>query len=101
MRALEHWVLRVADSDWTWLGLNWLRPAKHDRAGPGYILLSSILLSLPGIAVGGGLIYLAFGRVEAGVWLWLFAVVMMVELPLHILFAHFWNRRAEALTIDG
>jgi hypothetical protein len=47
MKALEHWVLRVADNDKTWFGQNWLRPAKHDRLSPGYILLSSVLLGLP------------------------------------------------------
>lgn len=97
MKALGRWVLRVADNDKTWFGLNWLRPAKRDRLSPGYILFSSVLLGLPGITVGVGLIYLFLGRVEPRVWLWLFVLVMLVELPLHILFAYFWNRRAEAL----
>ena len=100
MKALEHWILRIADHDVTWCGLNWLRPAKHERVGQGYILLSSILLGLPGIAVGAGIIYLVIGRVDPSVWLSLFVLVMTIELPLHILFAHFWNRRAERLAQD-
>jgi hypothetical protein len=94
MKALEHWTLRIADSDTTWFGLNWLRPAKHARVGYGYVVFSSILLGLPGIAVGAGVVYLVLGRVDPGVWLSMFALAVMVELPLHILFAHFWNRRA-------
>ena len=81
----------------TWFGLNWLRPAKHNRLGLGYILLSSLLLGLPGIAVGAGLIYLVLGRVQPSVWLWLFVLVMLIELPLNILCAYFWNRRAKGL----
>jgi len=100
MKTLEHWVLRIADSDVTWIGLNWLRPAKHHRIGFGYILLSSILLGLPGIAAGIGLIYLVLGRVEPRVWLSLFVLVVMCELVLHILFAHYWNQRAKNLTPD-
>ena len=52
MRPLEHWVLRVADSDVTWFGLNWLRPSKHYHIGLVYILLSSFLLGLPASALG-------------------------------------------------
>ena len=37
------------------------------------------------------------GRVESEVWLSLFPLVMLIELPLHGLFAHPWNRRAAAL----
>jgi hypothetical protein len=81
----------------TWWGLNWMRPAKHDRLGMGYILLSSIVLGFPGIAVGSGLIYLALGRVEPNVWVWLFGLVITIELALHLLLAHFWNRRADTL----
>jgi hypothetical protein len=101
MKALEQWVLRIADSDLTWYGFNWLRPAKHERVGLGYILFCSILLGLPGIAVGAGGIYLILGRVDPDVWLWLFVLVVSVELVLHILFAYFWNRRAVRLMQDG
>jgi hypothetical protein len=97
MKALEYWTLRIADSDVTWFGLNWLRPARHVRVGYGYVLFSSICLGLPGIAVGAGIVYLVLGRVDPGVWLAMFVMVMLVELPLHILFAHFWNRRAGRL----
>lgn len=97
MKTLERWVLRIADSDLTWIGLNWMRPAKESRLGIGYLLFSSFLLGLPGIAVGAGTIYLLFGRVVPGVWLALFVFAMMFELPLHIVFAHYWNRRAEEL----
>jgi hypothetical protein len=101
MKSLEHCVLRIADNDMTWFGLNWLRPAKQKRLGPGYIVSSSILLGLPGVFVGAGLIYLAFGQVTPGVWLGLFVLVTTIELTLHILFARFWNRRAGALVHDG
>jgi hypothetical protein len=97
MKAIEHLVLRVADSDLTWFGFGWLRPAKQQPVGFGYVLFSSVLLGLPGIGVGVGLIYWFLGRVEPRVWLAMFALVMMVELPLHVLFAHYWNRRAASL----
>lgn len=88
-------------NDWTWRGFNWLRPAKNHHVGYGYILLSSILLGLPGVGVGTGLIYWYLGRVEARVWLAMFALVMPVELPLHLLFAHFWNRRADVVVREA
>ena len=97
MKALEHWVLRIADSDATWFGLGWLRPAKHACVGYWYILFSSILLGLPGVIVGAGLIYLFLGTVQPQVWLWMLLLALLVELPLHCLFAHFWNRRAKSL----
>ena len=101
MSAIEHWVLRIADSDATWFGLGWLRPAKHESVGFWYIIFSSILLGLPGVMVGAGLIYSFLGRVEPGVWLSLFLLVLFFELPLHGLFAHYWNRRAKALLSDA
>lgn len=97
MKSLEHWVLRIADCNATWIGFGWLRPAKQQHIGFGYILFSSVLLGLPGVAVGAGLIYWFLGRVEPRVWLVMFALVMLVELPLHLLFAHYWNRRAANL----
>jgi hypothetical protein len=97
MKTLEQWVLRIADSDATWLGLKWLRPDRHQRIRMGYILMSSFLLGLPGVAVGASLIWWFAGRVQPGLWLALFAFVMMLELPLHVFFAHFWNRRAAVL----
>ncbi len=97
MKSLEHWILRIADCDATWIGFGWLRPAKQQHIGFGYILFSSVLLGLPGVAVGAGLIYWFLGRVEPRVWLVMFALVMLVELPLHLLFAHYWNRRAANL----
>lgn len=101
MKALEHWVLRIADSDMTWYGFNWLRPARNQRVGLCYILFCSFLLGLPGIVLGAGAIYLFFGRVDADAWLMLFVLVMPVELALHILFAHYWNRRAGKLAQVG
>jgi hypothetical protein len=98
MKTIEHWVLRIADCDATWIGFGWLRPAKQQHVGFTYILFSSVLLGLPGIAVGAGLIYWFLGRVEPRVWLAMFALVMLVELPLHGLFAYYWNRRAASLT---
>lgn len=100
MNTLEHWILRIADSDVTWFGLSSLRPAKHDRVGHGYILLSSILCGLPGVVVGGGLICLVMGRVDWKVWVWMFVMVTLFELPLNLLFAHYWNRRAKRLAQD-
>ncbi|HYG36229.1 MAG TPA: hypothetical protein VEC99_15665 [Clostridia bacterium] len=97
MKALEHWVLRVADSDFTWVGLIWLRPAKHQRVSYLWLLLSTILCSLPGVAAGVGVIYLVFGGVEPNVWLYMVVLVTMVELALHGLFGHFWNERAVRL----
>jgi len=98
MKQLEHWVLRIADSDLTWIGFNWMRPAKQRRIGFGYIVFSSFLLALPGIAVGAGLLYVVRGQVEPKVWLALFAMAMAVDLALHAVFAHYWNRRAASLT---
>ncbi len=69
MKSLEHWVLRIADCNATWIGFGWLRPAKQQHIGFGYILFSSVLLGLPGVAVGAGLIYWFVGRVEPRVWL--------------------------------
>src|SRR5690349_16370193 len=97
MDTLEHWVLSVADHNLTWVGLGWLRPAKEQHVGPAYVLFSSVLLGLPGLLVGAGMIYLFLGRVEIRVWVGLFLLVMIVELPLHVLFARFWNRRAKKL----
>ena len=99
MEAIERMVLRIADSNATWFGLGWLRPAKCEHVGYLYIIFSSILLGLPGVAVGAGLIYWFIGRVEPVVWLAMFVLVLLVELPLHGLFAHFWNRRAKSLRI--
>ena len=94
-------MLRIADSNATWFGLGWLRPAKHEHIGYGYILFSSILLGLPGVALGGGLVYWFLGRVAPAVWLSMFVLALLVELPLHALFAHFWNRRADTLRRAG
>ena len=94
MKTIERWFLRVADSDENWIGLSWLRPAKDARIGIGYIIGSSILLGLPGIWAGAAMLYFAFGRVSLGAWLFLFVAATVAELLLHIVFAHFWNRRA-------
>ena len=99
MKTLECWVLRCADSDMTWVGLNWLRPATHDHIGTGYILLSSLLLGLPGIIAGADMLYLVFGQVQASVWLSLIMLVLAVETLLHLVFAIYWNRRARQLTV--
>ena len=97
MKTFERLFLRAADCDWNWIGLGWLRPAKDARVGIGYIIGSSILLGLPGVVVGVTMLYLAFGRVSFGAWLVLFVAATMVDLLLHIVFAHFWNRRAGEL----
>ncbi len=97
MKTIERWFLQIADSDVTWFGLNWLRPDKHRRISRNYILLSSFLLGLPGMGIGIGLIFFFIGRIEPMVWLSMFVLVMMFELPLNILFAHFWNQRAGRL----
>ncbi|HEX5220819.1 MAG TPA: hypothetical protein VFZ59_14715 [Verrucomicrobiae bacterium] len=97
MKQLEHWVLRIADNDLTWIGFNWMRPAKERRIGIGYILFSSFLLALPGIVAGAALLYVVRGAVEPRVWLALFSLGMAIDLSLHALFAHYWNRRAASL----
>ena len=101
MKMIEHWVLRIADSDLTWVGLGWLRPAKHQSLHLGYILFSSFLLGLPGIFAGAGFIYLWLRSVSLEVWLALFVFAMLVEVPLHLVFAHYWNRRAAELARVG
>lgn len=97
MRSIGHLVLRITDSDACWFGLGWLRPAKRDRISLLRLLLSSVVLSLPGVLVGVGLVYWLLGQVKLEVCLLLFAVAMFIELPLHSIWAHFWNRRAAAL----
>ena len=97
MKTFERWYLRIADSDLTWYGFNWMRPAKERRLGPGYIVFSSVLLGLPGVAVGIGTIYLLFGRVDIKTCLVVFSLATMFELLLHAPFAHYWNKRARAL----
>lgn len=101
MNTIEQWCLRCADKDSTWMGLSWLRPAKDTRVGAGYVLMSSLLLGIPGIALGAGAIYLALGMVEMKVWAFLFALVMAVEIGLHAVFAYAWNRRASRLQAYG
>ena len=97
MKTIERLFLQVADCDWTWIGLSWLRPAKDVRIGIGYIIGSSILLGLPGVGAGATMLYFAFGGVSLGAWLFLFVAATMVQLLLHIVCAHFWNRRAGEL----
>jgi hypothetical protein len=101
MKTLEHWALRVADSDMTWFGLNWVRPPKHQRIGYVWVAFSSVLFSLPGIAAGAGLIYLVLGRVEPEVWASLVVLVVLLEFALCLLSAHYWNRRAENVMQDA
>lgn len=98
MKTLETWVFRIADSDATWIGLGWLRPAKHRRIGFVYILLSSVLLGLPGMIMGTGLIYFCIDRVPPEILVSIVLLVLLIELMLHSLFAHYWNRRAIAST---
>ena len=97
MSVIENWVLRVADSDLTWFGLNWIRPAKDAVIRFSYVVILSFVLGLPGLAVGVSLIYVLLGRVEQGVWLSMLGLVMLVELPLNMVFAYYWNRRARKL----
>jgi hypothetical protein len=94
MKSVESLVLRVADSDLTWIGFGWMRPAKDQQVGLPYILFSSFLLGLPGLLLGAGIIYLLIGHVTPAIWLGLLGAVLAVEVPLHLLFAHYWNRRA-------
>jgi hypothetical protein len=99
MSTVRQWVLRIADSDLTWIGFNWMRPAKSHRVGWAYLLFSSVLLGLPGFVVGVSALYLFFGHVNAVTLAIVFAFVMAVELPLHMLFAHYWNERASRLVL--
>jgi hypothetical protein len=97
MSSIEHWVLRIADSDLTWFGLNWPRPSPSRRITTIYVLFSSIVLGLPGLALGAGLIYLTFGQLEPATWLLMVTLVLSTEVVLHTVFVHFWNRRAKRL----
>ena len=101
MKIIEHWALRVADSDMTWFGLKWLRPARHQRLGCVWVVCSSVLLALPGIAAGAGLIYLVLGHVAPEVWASLVVLVVLLESALCLLSAYYWNRRAENLMQDA
>jgi hypothetical protein len=98
MGALERLVLRVADWDGTWWGLGWLRPAKHHRVGVGRLVLIRLVLSVPGVAVGLGLIYLGARRLDPSLCLAVFAGLMLVQVCLNVPWAYFWNRRAAALS---
>lgn len=98
MKTIERWVLRISDSDWTWYGFGWMRPKRDERVGLLYILFSSVLLGLPGIAVGIGALFLVFGKVELETCGWIVAGVVLFELLLHLVFAHYWNRRAVVMT---
>ena len=95
MKVIENCVLRIADSDWAWTGFNWMRPAKQQRIGFGYILFSSLLLSLPGIAAGAGLLYGLRRSAELKAWIALLAFALAIALSLHAVFAHYWNLRRE------
>jgi hypothetical protein len=45
---------------------------------------------------------LAFvGHVDPVLWWLMFALAVSVELPLHLLLAHYWNRRVVELAISG
>ncbi len=100
MKRIEHWALRVADSDMTWFGLNWLRPARHQRIGCVGVVFGAVLLALPGIAAGAGLIYLVLGHVDPEVWASLVVLVVLLELALCLPSTHYWNQRAKKLVQD-
>jgi hypothetical protein len=97
MERFERWFYRVADSDVSWYGFQWLRPAKTERVGPGRIVLSSIILGLPGAGAGIGLIYFILGSITPATCGVIFSAVTLVELALHVVWAHYWNKRAAAL----
>lgn len=97
MGKIGRLVLRIADSDYTWVGFNWMRPSRETRLSWTYLAGSSILLGLPGLAVGAGGLYLALGRIDPQVWLWMVGLVFTVELILHAVLGFFWNARASEL----
>jgi hypothetical protein len=97
MNGIERRVLQLADSDWTWVGFNWLRPAKEQRVGYAYLCLSSLLLGLPGLGLGAALLLIVFGSIDPRVWLGMVGLVLTVEFVLHCLFAVCWNRRVQRL----
>ena len=97
MSAFERWFFRIADSDACWYGLGWLRPAKTESVGPLWIMAASVILGLPGVGVGIGLIYLVLGTVQPEVCWGIFLAVTLVELVLHVISAYFWNKRAVTL----
>jgi hypothetical protein len=97
MKTLEGFVLGIADSDYTWVGFNWMRPSTRRRVGLVFIFSSSFLLGLSGLLLGAALIYLVIGHLEYETAWFLFLLVMAVELALHLLFAHYWNARVDRL----
>lgn len=74
-----------------------MRPSRETRLSWTYLAGSSILLGLPGLAVGAGGLYLALGRIDPQVWLWMVGLVFTVELILHAVLGFFWNARASEL----
>lgn len=101
MSTIERWVLRTTDSDACWIGLGWLRPEKAQRVGMLRVLISSFILGLPGVVLGAGSIYLFLRRLDPGVVLFLLLIAMLVEVPLHLVWAHYWNRRVATLQRGG
>lgn len=97
MNTIERWVLRTTDSDACWIGLGWLRPDKSQRIGVLRMLFTSFVLGLPGVVLGVGLVYVALGKVDPGLCLFFLGLAMLVEVPLHVIWAHYWNRRAKTL----
>lgn len=88
----------MADHDLTWVGLNWLRPAKHQRIGYAYVLWMSFILGLPGVLAGAALLFAFVGRVAPEAWCTLFLLVMALQVPMNLIFARVWNRRARGMT---
>ena len=85
MEALERMVLRRGDWNGTWWGLGWIRPAKHQRIGVGRLLALSFVLSVPGVAVALGLIFLAFRRLDPAFCLALFAGLLLGSTGLRLI----------------
>lgn len=74
-----------------------MRPKQEERVGFLYVLFSSMLLGLPGIVVGIGALFVVFGTVGLRTCGLIFGSVVLFEMLLHLVFAHYWNRRAAAL----
>ena len=91
-------VLKLGDWDGTWWGLGWIRPAKHERIGVGRFLLICFVLSVPGVAVAVGLIFLALRRLDPVVCVALLAGLMLLQVCLNLPLVYFWNRRAAGLS---
>jgi hypothetical protein len=94
MGTLERLVLRMADWNGTWWGLNWLRPAKAQRITLGRFVLLGFVLAAPGALAGMGLIFLVLGALDPVVGLIMSSALVLLQVILNAPLVYFWNKRA-------